>query len=53
MFEHFLPVSSLFALTLLYDSIGSAGVDSTARSGMWVRRGFREAKFVKLCDLIL
>jgi hypothetical protein len=32
--EHlFLLVSSLFALALLYDSTGSVGVDSLARSG--------------------
>jgi hypothetical protein len=53
IFEHlFVPVSYLFALTLLYDSTGSAEVDSLARSGMRVRWGFTEAKLLKFGNLI-
>jgi hypothetical protein len=44
--DFLIPVSSLAALTLLYDSTGSAGVASTARLGMWVKRGFMKDKWV-------
>jgi hypothetical protein len=55
LFDFLIPVSSLAALTLLYNSTGSAGVASMARLGMWVKSGFMKDKWMFLwyvCSLL-